>query len=125
MDTGIVIMFTYTSIFLVSLLVAVVARMVYKSMAEKSGSVYNTKLPNAELAQIDKPVKRETTVDDGVDTAYPTDLRLRGSYAYLSDDHEVEAIDVQIAEDATHEWPQSVLSVTIELLAISTFLFPS
>jgi hypothetical protein len=107
-------MFTYTSLFLVSLLVAVVGRMVYKSMAEKSGSVYNTKLPTAELAHLDKPVKRTTKADEGINTAYPTDLRNRGTYAYLSNDQEVEAIDVQIAEDIPHEWPQSVHAVPID-----------
>lgn len=107
-------MFTYTSLFLVSLLVAIVARVFYKSMAEKSGSVYNTKLPNAELAHLDKPAKRKSVVDEGVDTAYPTDLRGRGTYAYLVGNEDVKAVDTQVAEDAPHEWPQTVHAVPVD-----------
>jgi hypothetical protein len=107
-------MFTYTSLFLVSLLVAILARIFYKSMSEKSGSVYSTKLPSAELAHLDKPVKHKIKVDDGVDTAYPADLRNRGTFAYLSDDQEFQVIDAQVAEDAPNEWPQSVHAVPID-----------
>ena len=114
LDTGIVIMFTYTSLFLVSLLVAIVARVFYKKMAEKSGSVYNTKLPNAKLAHLDKPAKRKSVVDEGVDTAYPTDLRGRGTYAYLPDNEDVQALGTQVAEDAPHEWPQTVHAVPVD-----------
>ncbi len=106
---GIVIMFTYTALFLVSLLVAIVVRILYKSMAVKSGSVYNTKLPNAELAHLDTPVKRKSAVDEGVDTAYPTDLRGRGTYAYLADSQ-----DAQVAEEAPHEWPETVHAVPVD-----------
>jgi len=109
-------MFTYTSLFLVSLLVAVVARVFYKSMAEKSGSVYNTKLPTAELAHLETqtPVKRKSVVDEGVDTAYPTDLRGRGTYAYLEGNEAVHALDTQVAEDAPHEWPATVHAVPVD-----------
>ena len=102
-------MFTYTSIFLICLLVAVVARVVYKSMAEQTGSVYNTKLPNAELVRVDTPVKRKPVVHEGVDTAYPTDLRNRGTYAYMADPQ-----DSQIAEEAPHEWPEPVHAVPVD-----------
>jgi len=102
-------MFTYTSLFLISLLVAVVARVVYKSMAEKTGSVYNTKLPNAELVHVDAPVKRKSVVHEGVDTAYPTDLRNRGTYAYMASPE-----DAQVAEEAPHEWPEPVHAVPVD-----------
>ena len=101
-------MFTYTLIFLVSVLVAVLARVLYKSMANASGSVYNTKLPNAELVHLETQAKRKTKTDDGTNTAYPTDLRNRGTYAYLADTQ-----DTQVAEEAPHEWPQSVHHVPV------------
>lgn len=102
-------MFTYTLIFLVSLLVAVGARVLYKSMANASGSVYNTKLPDAELAHLETPVKRKTKTDEGINTAYPTDLRDRGTYAYLADTQ-----DTRVAEEAPQEWPQSVHHVPVD-----------
>jgi hypothetical protein len=107
-------MFTYTSLFLVSLLVAIVARVIYKTMAEKSGSVYNTKLPDADLVHLDTPVKRHSVIEEGVGKAYPTDLRGRGTYAYLDGNEEVQPLDTQIAEDAPHEWPQSVHAVPVD-----------
>lgn len=100
-------MFTYTSLFLVSLLVAIVARVIYKTTAEKNGSVYNTKLPDAELVKLATPVKRKATANDGADAAYPTDLRGRGTYAYLSGNEDVLPLGAQIAEDAPHEWTPS------------------
>ena len=109
-------MFTYTSLFLVSLLVAIVARFLYKKTTESSASVYNTKLPTAELAHLDTPVKRKIKTDDGVDTAYPTDLRGRGTYAYLAGDEAVDtfdSLDFEIAEDAPHEWPDPVHAVPV------------
>jgi len=102
-------MFTYTSLFLICALVAIVARVVYKSMAEKTGSVYNTKLPNAELVHVDAPVKRKSVVDEGVDTAYPTDLRNRGTYAYMAN-----PADAQVTEEAPHEWPEPVHAVPVD-----------
>lgn len=102
-------MFTYTSIFLVCLLVAFIARRFYLSLSEKSGSVYNTKLPNAELAHVKRSAKREPKADEGINSAYPTDLRNRGTYAYLGDSQ-----DERVAEEAPHEWPQSVHSVPVD-----------
>jgi len=109
-------MFTYTSLFLVSLLVAIVARVMFKKAQDASGSVYNTKLPNAELAHLETQTKHQAKTDDGVDTAYPTDLRGRGTYAYLTGDEasdQADGIDFQIAEDTPHEWPESVHAVPV------------
>ena len=102
-------MFTYTAIFLVSLLVAVVARAVYKSMSNAGASVYSTKLSNAELVHAEVPVKHTATTDEGTDTAYPTDLRNRGTYAYLADPE-----GQQVAEAAPENWLTDVDLVPVD-----------
>ena len=100
-------MFTYTSLILVSLLVAVIARVIYKSVSQSSASVYNTKLPGAELVHLETAPKNKAVEDEAADAQYPTDLKQRGTYAYLDDD-QIAVDALKVAEDAFDVWPNDI-----------------